>query len=1434
MSGQQRRDQDGSGNPRGGRGQEGRRPQQGGRAQDGQQGRGRPGGGGGRAPGGGGGGRPAGGGRPPGSGQGGGRDERREPAQADTQLIVITPAGSSSADVVAGFMPPKWTSFERPLLLQKDGVYVMHGGVLPLSRNLEFQDAVLVGLWDDADRPWTLGWGDNERVVRAGLHALVLVPGPGADAPPWVPVAAEVKADPSEFESGLLSPWADPDAANRVAVRLAVEKGRVFLSATRAIDEDAVSTALVDTLTWLAQHPDNHTPAVELTRLMLVQNGHGLQRLGLSLTHAGNDAARQAIADILVPLSPRAGALIQAVWEVWHPTAGDARPRRARFIDLVRAVETFQKGGRPAPTDLALVATWVPGLFGFRPERENLQPARSLYLACQVLRQSEGRLGALDHPDFDLPDLPLSGEDLGVAIRDLTTWGDNETDLDRVVRALATAESASELHRPRLEHLRNFFLAWRILRNQPLAGRALLSRHDYVLSLWSFRGLDVRGDRTDARRLAGAIVVDTPSLGASRSLARVLGNGSPTAAALAQMLGEADHPVARALSTLHGAAVDDVIVRYQEAASRRRINPAALHEAIDAAEWLIARAEADAVPDSFVLLPPEFPDARGSAIRAHFFYWRAYCRSLLRGRAAGYETFLAETLPRIQELPVKLHGELLALLRTWMRLDPSHRSRATAWLPALHALTEAVLANETLFAAYRGERGELLWTNLAELDGAAFADTIERMLARADWDLRDVYRLIEAPRRAGQSDGWLEAPAFRALHPRLATMTDAHGMHGRAEWTRTMLHRAHKTSAVAWMLDGRRYPEFVGSGAFRDWFADRGRLGLQRADDALIEVLELAVAWMPDAAMDEVLASIGRATLWSEDVVLRLLLDAARYAPALGYMSRHACGTAAQASHALTALIERATSGRALLHACALVRTARERFGDGLVGIDEALAAAFARYQPHRVTPQGLAQAAVGASAAGLAADSADMVRLVEALTAAAQRGPEGGVVGALTTVVLRALRDPVRDALLAAARDATPVSLDSVGLPAAWTALHEAAQPRGRRGANIAIEQAAQRVARVAWLDALAVDLQAGPALAALAANGFGPPLRQNQEATDPTADDTASTATLPDGDVDSTAAPNTTADDDAITAEEDAAESAANDAADAADDGTAGSGTRTDRYVRRLAGKALRREAGHAAAWLPTTVLGDAAAPPLLAALRDEQPIQLSIRPGLFDRVRIAAQQHDVPLHEVRDLMRIESLAHATVEVDPVVFDAWLTLVLDTLARQGRAPAMELDRDGLVLAAPLVDTTPAPSASPEDAADADTGATTDADTTTEADTDTAAEADTDATAEASTDADTSGDAAVATSTDVEEPEEETPAQAAANPIKVLIAVAEGTASEAARDALFASPLEAALFRRALAHLGGLRLESARGGRSRLRGSRLQLTWRRRPPGRR
>ncbi len=1239
--------------------------------------------------------------------QGSGRGPRV--SASDLEYVLVSPDGCLAADAPRMQLPMKWHRIgDIPLF--KPGLYLRRSGSLHLvSRDLDFSDAVLYVLWEDPDMTYRV----EDRWVAPGIHAGFLVRSPLDEGPPWIPMHAAVDARPDEYETGILSPWLDQTAAIRFKPSLATKKEMLHVASADVFDDARGTEALRETLAWLAEHPDDTSPAAAIARRLLVDNGHGLARLGVSLMGADAATTAHTVRTLLPALAPDIAPLLIDVWNLFDDTI--EAPVADRFAELVHTLHACDKRDHPAQQEdqLALITTWLAGMFGHRPERENLQPVRALFVAHQVLGSIRGRTVIIGHPDMELPSLPFDRDAAERIVRDLGRPSDRESNLARVVRALALAEAGWEIARPRLSHLRPFRSAFFLLRDHPIAVRTLLGRYDFVLTRWSFRGHELRSGGTDAEQLNACLVMVAPNMATLRAFARALAVDGPLAGPLADVLRKAPHPLSRDVGAYHGADDGAVAEIYRESAEAKRITRKRLFAAVSSAEYLVEKADADA---PFELLLPEIPGQADHPVRAHFMYWRLFCRS---GRhTAGQREFLGEIIPRLGDIPAKLQAEVLALLRQVLPASPPPAEQAAAWLDALRERFGAILDEPDQFEAFRGERLQHLLSCVAYLDHDVFIEQFDALLRHDAYEMHDIHRVIDAPRRAGWRDEWLQTDLFRRLHRYLADARDVHGSYGRAEWLRCAFDRARRGNAVRWLVDARTQAAFMESKAFLAFFAGRAQDALEQPDDVLVELVELAVSELPAHEDAALLDMIDRATQWKPKEVLRLLVDAGRFGAARQYAFRSGAGDDAQAVSVASALVDTAVSGAGLREAALAVRAVH---GDeARAELAGRLCERFAAYEPSRHALRGFEDAAEAVLLAELDLTHPAVAQVVD------RAGVWGLDSGSHTLLDLAgaALAADAGVGARTALEAGTTEGVD-VGAPAAQTALLERLQGKAGRSNNARRLRGAARGAATAFARAAVADYalaalgdgadasSLAARLAELAALASKPGASaEPDESDDAAAAEVESPADAAAAEVESpaeaaaaegespteAAAAEVESPTEAAAAEvESPAEAAAAeveagaDAAPAeveasADAAPAARSPQPPASGLVLTAPTLTGVAEGAALW--SKLLAAWASSPStddlkwLVGLRRHFPVRLTVRPEVHDAVIRLAESLDARVDDPKRVRSFAALNDVWVLCDAGDLRALLELIAAVRALHGGAGPVELGRDGVVVA--------------------------------------------------------------------------------------------------------------------------------------------------------
>lgn len=884
------------------------------------------------------------------SGRQGGRERgARGPAPgADLEYVLIGEDRCIAASIHETPMPLKWHGID-PVRLLKPGLYLRRSGALSLvSRDLSFDRAVMFALWEDPDASYRV---ESGRWVQPGIHAGFLIRSPSEDGPPWIPIMAEVEATPEAYAEGLLSPWLDQVSAVRFRPRLQVDGEVLKVASTGSLEEEAGTEALQELMRWLAQHPDDESAAAAAARRVLVDSGHGLQRLALTLMHADARTTGTMLEEVLVPLAPEVAPILQALWTLWmEPTQDeDARVERVRILAAAMHPALKPDAPQQRPAHLALLTTWINGLFGSRPDRTHVQPARSLFAVARFLRTIRRNLDLFDHPDVQAPVFPLDRSAAAALVRDLAAFPPDETDLERLLRALAIAEAFPGIARPNLDFLRPFSIAYPRLHPWPIAARSLLGRYDYVLSGWSFRGHEPRTGHADAHRLGSNLITEQPTITSARSLARTIGLHPAIAPALTEALAHSNHPTHQRIAALAQADTDTLREAHQAAADHARLTRTRLFDAILAAELLLARAQR-AEADADALRDPVPPGPETAGARSHFMYWRMVCRSVVPSLKPRYIAFIDTMLDQLDMLPEKLQAELFALARRVLELerDPALEER---WAAAFGTVAEALRQED---APPHGERLDQLLSILGRLDRDNWLDTLTSLVRSERLGPELLTRVLANTRQGRTARTLAESPLMRELHSRLSGGDATARGPARAAWLRVALHRSPRAEATRWLLDPRHNTALFEDPAFIELFHTRGLHALEEPTDLVIDLLELALSRIPAEDIDVLLTQIRRHTEWPADEILKLLVAANRREAALEWMIVSGCGSVEEATFLFDSLATRLHNGADLWRAASLLPPLRRRFDDPLADGAASLEEAFRRYQPHRLLPNGL------------------------------------------------------------------------------------------------------------------------------------------------------------------------------------------------------------------------------------------------------------------------------------------------------------------------------------------------------------------------------------------------------------------------------------------------------------------------------------------------
>lgn len=890
-----------------------------------------------------GGGRPGGDGRPGQGGQRRGGDRPQESAPA-LEYVLVQPNGSLAAPISRDPGPLEWSTIPDNSFL-KPGLYLRYRGSLQMvARELAIDNAVLFVLWDDEQ----LAYRRRDGWERPGLRAGFLIPTSydESEGPPWIPLDAAIPDSIYEWDRGLLSSHLDPSHCTSFRARLTAVPGDLNVS-SEAIHENSrekADKALLDTIAWLARHPQSDHPGAVAARTMLIEQGHGLQRAGIVTMRHDEALSLTMLQDVLSVLAPDVAPVLQAVYDLW---ASSEEEQSERFMALARVLRAANdpRSSLQAPRQLATLATWLVGIFGARADRERRRPARSLFAALRMLRKTDGDVEALRHVDVELPTFPTSRGLTDQLIADLSWLSNEETDLERLVRALAVGESSRDFARPSLAHLRPFAHSFFRVRPYPVATRTLLGRYDGITTMWSFRGreLDERG--LEAPMLASSLVLQTSTWASSRAYGRILGLQGPLSQTLADALrlrtdrGPEHAPEVAKIAELHEMSLEDAADRLGKATRARRPNADRVVDAIASHEYIVSRLNADpsAMPE-WHPVEPEWTGGEDSAVRRHFMYWRTWCRSVIPREQATYTSFIQRVLPSLHELPWKLENEALALIRNWSAkaeheaLEPVVevlRSRFEAILDEEGAARdERLLAILSVYAAYSFDTWEAGVREL--LDHPSYAD--------AEWN-----RILELPRQNDAGEALLTSSIFREIHRALAVGETAGVAVGRVEWVRQATIRGRRGQSLRWLLARDAWPEIVFSAEFVRWFGEKGLTLLEDDDAPVAELLSLALVLMTPETVDIAANHLAPRLASGVDGMLSLLLDNQRALSAASVLALASTEDAALATRVIEASLAQAKSVdelRVVARASQAVRSAGLRVdADALRAVGERIVA---------------------------------------------------------------------------------------------------------------------------------------------------------------------------------------------------------------------------------------------------------------------------------------------------------------------------------------------------------------------------------------------------------------------------------------------------------------------------------------------------------------
>lgn len=900
---------------------------------------------------------------------GGNRSSKNKGAESQRreefpEFVINGEEFAHTAKVIPDHMPLYWDPAGFIQLL-KPGVYLRYrGGLAELTRKFEFTNAILFALWDDPDASYQVA---RDRWAQPGANASFLIPNPLDDGPPWLPVQGRVKVDGDQLDTGLLSSWVDQIHCVPFRAKLGQSKEGMTVASVGALggDYDAADKALLDTLRWLKDNPDDDTTAGVTARLMLVEQGHGLHRAGITLTHRDEATSLEMLDELLPVFAPDVAPVVKAIWEVWH---GEELSDHDAVIALAKVLQPHLNDKSPLqePKNLAVLITWISGIFGSRPDRELNRPSRSLFAVLRYLRQLNGRVDLFGHPDAQPPSFPLNHSQTKDILLDLSRFPDHETDFERLVRAMAVGESTHDFARPNLDHIRPFKIGLPRVSDYPIATKTLLSRYDGIITAWSFRGLEINRNNIDAAHLSSNLILDYTSTAGVRGIARVLGSDRDIVPELTKALtmrprfGPGIHPHYDALKDLPGQDLAETADQAEKASRAGKAYENRLLDGLSAHEFIVSRNDNQSEDGGYRPVAPEWGDDVEYPVRRQFMFWRAFCRSIQWNAPEVYGEFFEGMLPRLADIPSNLENEALALLRNWIRRDDEHVEKAQAWTGILHERLKSLIDQYIAGETHWDERYSSLFAALAILDRDAFSTELERLSTSSAWDFEDLGRILEAVRHAGWQNELVDEPIYRVLHTRLIDAEGPHADLGRVEWTRKSLERANQSHAIRWFVHRDKFPQVTFSAPFRAWFRESGLRSIEKPDDGVIELLQVALRTIDEQQLDVLLHHLVRSTNWPDKEMLREMLDAGRYIGAAEWLQGHGRATAENVGDVFDGLFEGARTAEDLRRIARLVQFVEEADIRDVSNERERLANALAAHDSTAALP-GSAGATVDA-----------------------------------------------------------------------------------------------------------------------------------------------------------------------------------------------------------------------------------------------------------------------------------------------------------------------------------------------------------------------------------------------------------------------------------------------------------------------------------------
>lgn len=1232
------------------------------------------------------------------------RKEENRPAKPSLEYVLIQEDLCLAAEITPHPGPMRWRVIPDVALLSP-GLYLRYRGTLQLvTRKLAVPNAVLYAVWSDENLSYRFadGW------ASPGLRAAFLVPTPFADdeGPPWIPIDAAIPDTIDAWDTGLLSSQLDPVHCASFHAQLSVDARDLWVAAT-SVKEDGdkeADAALQQTMQWLARNPESDHPAAVTARVMLVEQGHGLQRAGVAAMRADDERTAALLSDVLSVLAPDVAPVLQAVHRLW---SAEDDEQTEHFIALARALEPHVANDQSPlqqPQNLAVLTTWLTGIFGSRPDRERRRPARSLFAAFRLLRRTRGNVDAFTHPDIDLPTFPTSRALSDEITRELSYFPPRETDLERLVRAMAVGESTRDFGRIHLDHLRPFSLSYRRVRGYPIAARTLLGRYDGIVTMWSFRGKELEREGVPARALNANFVFETSTWASIRAYGRVLGAQTAISPVMAEAVstrperGAAHHPDVARLHELVSLDASEIGERLARATRARRPNQQRVSDAIAAHEYLVARLvrDRDALPE-WTPIEPEWGDEEETAVRRHFMYWRTYCRSYLPAATDTYGAFIERVVPALSTLPWKIENEALALLRTWSRQVDA--ARVAPYESALQERLAAILdAHEH---AARDERVLNILSVLAGVSFESWAQGVERLLNHAHWEEAEWNRILDGVREADVREALRASDLLVRLAQAFASAHTVGVAAGRVEWLRQLLARGRRSQDIRWLLQRDAWPEVVYAPAFEAWFKERATTAIDAPDQAIQELLLIAAREMSAETIDIPMVYLMQLEGVEPRIVVDALLEHGRGLQLSAWLSNRSDLEKTTVDAALTLGVEQAQSIAELRALARLVYAAQSQ-GIEVEGAQRDRLAA--RVTEHTLPPNDYVAFDHQLDAwrlldLPLDTEPAAVLSARVARAIANSKGPSAARDFAYWAAD-RALVREIGDDLNAAISDSSTLTLFAGALedfqwPEAIARMLRVAARSKRNSRQFrsvwgALRNAGQSDVLEAWVDAWILRRAKSDAAATLQElRAFDDALEafiEQFSVQNPDADD---------ADADQDDAQQNDENDSVQESDDDAAHDASDDETDSDEQKTAAERL-ADSLKERVQEQALERIRRTVRFWIAQLERADQAAVDALTsvvvhALAHPMRLRIALRDSVFPRVQEYASARDLKVQDPRNVIA-NPMIPFDLALAPAALNVAIAAALDVFADEASIKDVKLTRDGLQVA------WDAPSEQPED----------------------------------------------------------------------------------------------------------------------------------------